>query len=78
MLIGAYRDNEVGSTHPLTRTLAEINKAKAPVHHISLANLVLGDVTRLVADALRCGLDHARPLAQLVHAKTGGNPFFAI
>jgi predicted ATPase/signal transduction histidine kinase len=78
LLIGAYRDNEVGSTHPLTRTLAEINKAKAPVHHIALANLVLGDVTRLIADTLRCGLDHARPLAQLVHAKTGGNPFFAI
>ena len=65
-------------THPLTRTLSDINKAKAPVRHISLANLVLGDVTRLLADALRCRPDHARPLAQLVHAKTGGNPFFVI
>ena len=78
LLLGAYRDNEVGSTHPLTQTLADITKAKAPVRHIPLANLVLGDVTRLVADALRCRLDHARSLAQLVHAKTGGNPFFVI
>jgi predicted ATPase len=78
LLVGAYRDNEVGSTHPLTLTLAEIAKAKAPVQHISLANLVLGDVTRLVADSLRCQPDHARSLAQLVHSKTGGNPFFAI
>jgi predicted ATPase/signal transduction histidine kinase len=78
LLVGAYRDNEVGSTHPLTRTLAEISKAKAAVCHISLANLILGDVTRLVADALRCRPDHARSLAQLVHAKTGGNPFFVI
>ncbi|MGA2289233.1 ATP-binding protein, partial [Bradyrhizobium sp.] len=78
LLVGAYRDNEVGSTHPLTRTLSDLNKAKATVRHISLANLVLGDVTRLVADALRCRSDHARPLAQLVHAKTGGNPFFVI
>jgi PAS domain S-box-containing protein len=78
LLIGAYRDNEVGSAHPLTRTLVEITEAKTPVQHISLANLVLTDVTRLVADALRCRPDHARPLAQLVHAKTGGNPFFVI
>src|SRR6202011_2525765 len=28
--------------------------------------------------ALRCGTDRARPLAELVQEKTGGNPFFAI
>ena len=27
---------------------------------------------------LHCDVEHARPLAQLVHEKTGGNPFFAI
>jgi predicted ATPase len=43
-----------------------------------LAPLGLDDVGRLVADALHCEPERARPLAQLVHEKTGGNPFFAI
>ena len=35
-------------------------------------------VGQLIADALRCEPEHAAPLGQLVHEKTGGNPFFAI
>ena len=31
-----------------------------------------------MADALRCEPERAAPLAQLVHEKTAGNPFFAI
>src|SRR6185436_541377 len=31
-----------------------------------------------ISDALRCEPAQAAPLAQLVHGKTGGNPFFAI
>jgi PAS domain S-box-containing protein len=78
LLIGAYRDNEVSLSHPLTRTLAEIQKVGAPVHQIALANLGLDDVTRLVADSLHCTREAAHSLAELVHVKTGGNPFFAI
>ena len=33
---------------------------------------------QLMADALRCEPERAAPLAQLVHEKTAGNPFFAI
>src|SRR5262249_29791393 len=36
------------------------------------------DVSRLVADALRCDPERSLSLAQLVHEKTGGNPFFMI
>ena len=78
MLVGAYRDNEVSSSHPLTRTLDAIRKAGARMQEIVLAPLGLDDVGRLVADALHCERDAAQPLAQLVHEKTGGNPFFAI
>ena len=48
------------------------------VQEIVLAPLGLDDIGRLVADALHCEPERARPLAQLVHEKTGGNPFFAI
>ena len=77
-LIGAYRDNEVGSSHPLRRTLEEIRKADGRVHEIVLAPLELDDVGRLIADALHYEPERARPLVELVQEKTAGNPFFAI
>jgi PAS domain S-box-containing protein len=78
LLIGAYRDNEVSPSHPLLRTLDAIRKAGTPVQEIGLAPLTREDMGRLVADTLGCTPGDAAPLAQLVHEKTGGNPFFAI
>jgi predicted ATPase len=78
LLIGAYRDNEVSSSHPLIRTLTAIRDAGARPQEIVLAPLGLDDVERLIADALHSGPDSAGPLALLVYEKTGGNPFFAI
>jgi predicted ATPase len=78
LLVGAYRDKEVDPSHPFRRTLEEISKADVRVHEIELAPLGFGDVGRLIADALHSEPERARPLAELVHEKTGGNPFFAI
>src|SRR5207302_950302 len=52
MLVGAYRDNEVGSSHLLTRTLETLRKAGVRVQEIVLAPLGLDDVGALVSDAL--------------------------
>jgi PAS domain S-box-containing protein len=78
MLIGAYRDNEVDTAHPLTRKLDAIRRAGAQVEEIRLAPLARDDLMQLIADALRCETKRAAPLAQLVHDKTAGNPFFVI
>jgi PAS domain S-box-containing protein len=78
MLIGAYRHNEVDPTHLLMRKLEAISQAGAIVQKIILAPLACQDFGRLIADALHCEPERAMPLAQLVHAKTGGNPFFGI
>jgi PAS domain S-box-containing protein len=78
MLIGAYRDNEVNSGHPLMRQLEAIRQAGAIVQEIVLTPLAREDLGRLIADALHCEPERVAPLAQLVHEKTGGNPFFAI
>jgi PAS domain S-box-containing protein len=78
LLVGAYRENEVGPSHPLLRTLERIRDAGTRVHEIVLTPLRLDDVGRLIADALHCEPEHAWSLAQLVQEKTGGNPFFAI
>jgi predicted ATPase/signal transduction histidine kinase len=78
MVIGAYRDNEVDAAHPLMRKLDAIRQAGASVQDIILAPLTSEDLGRLMADSLRCEPERATPLAQLVHEKTAGNPFFAI
>ncbi|MBW4682893.1 MAG: AAA family ATPase [Microcoleus vaginatus WJT46-NPBG5] len=76
-LIGAYRDNEVNSVHPLILTLDEIKKTGATVNQIILQAIGKNDLTRLIADALSCLEERAEPLSQLVFQKTEGNPFFA-
>jgi predicted ATPase/signal transduction histidine kinase len=78
MLIGAYRDNEVNSGHPLMRKLEAIRQAGARVHEILLAPLTCEDLGRLIADSLHCEPERVTPLARLVHEKTAGNPFFAL
>ena len=78
LLIGAYRDNEVTPSHPLRLTLDSIRKAGVTVQEIVLTPLVPDDVDQLVADSLQCQRERARPLARLIHEKTGGNPFFGI
>ena len=78
MLIGAYRDNEVTPTHPLIRNLEAIKKAGGKVTEITLAPLARQHLGQLIVDALLCERERAAPLAQLIHEKTGGNPFFTI
>ncbi len=78
LLIGAYRDNEVDPTHPLIRKLDAVRQAGSALQHIVLAPLGREDLGQFLADSLRCEQDRAAPLAQLIHDKTSGNPFFAI
>jgi predicted ATPase/GAF domain-containing protein len=78
MLIGAYRDNEVDATHPLARKLQAMRQAGASLQDIVLAPLTRENLGQLIADSLRCELAYANALAELVHDKTTGNPFFAI
>ena len=78
LLVGAYRDNEVGPAHSLARTLARIRGAGGRVRETVLAPLRPEDVARLLADALHTDPQQVRPLAELVFEKTAGNPFFSI
>jgi PAS domain S-box-containing protein len=78
LVIGALRDNEVDLAHPLFDTLDAIRTASTRVHDIVIVPLTQSDLTEFVADTLRCGIPAAQPLAELVHEKTLGNPFFSI
>ncbi len=78
LLIGAFRDNEVGPTHPLMAALDSIRRSGADVCPITLGPLAVDDVVRLATDAFHCEGERAWPFAKLVYEKTGGNPFFTI
>ncbi len=75
-LIGAYRDNEVGAAHPLSLAIEDLRRQGAPLSNISLSPLTDDDVRNILADALRTSVARVTSLADLVFAKTQGNPFF--
>src|SRR5262249_20424130 len=78
MLIGAYRDNEVTAAHPLARKLDAIRTAGGKLAEIVLGPLAREHLQQLLTDALRCEPARVAPLAELVHQKTSGNPFFIV
>lgn len=76
LLIAAYRSNEVHGAHPLLLTLGQIEAQGAAVHRIELGPLGLEEVTALLGDTLSLPPEKVSPLAELLLARTGGNPFF--
>jgi PAS domain S-box-containing protein len=78
LLICAYRDEEVGPTHPLNRMLATVAAAKGQIKELRLGPLKPNHVGTLVADALHTDPHRVAALAGLMFEKTGGNPFFTI
>ncbi|MGE5329384.1 MAG: diguanylate cyclase domain-containing protein [Deltaproteobacteria bacterium] len=74
--IGAYRDNEVDSTHPLMLTIEELIKKDKIYHNLVLNPLDIKNVNLLLSDTLKCKSEKSLPLAKLCIQKTLGNPFF--
>ncbi|HEY8944883.1 MAG TPA: AAA family ATPase, partial [Polyangiaceae bacterium] len=78
LLVGAYRDGEVDTQHPLAQAMERLRKTAIPVTEMVLKPLGTEHMIALVADTLRLDRERVRPLAELVCDKTGGNPFFVI
>src|SRR5262249_17935100 len=68
--------NEVGPSHPLRLTIAQIEAQGSNVEHLSLSPLGRDDTGRFLGDALHTAPEQIAELADLVFARTGGNPFF--
>jgi len=68
LVLGAFRDVEVGDDHPLTAVLGGLGAA---VSVLSIGGLAAGAVSALLEEQ---GTDPR--LGPAVHARTGGNPFF--
>jgi len=75
-LIGAYRSNEVDSSHMLTSMLEEFQKVRIQPRHIILEPLDINSAKALIVNFLKCSTEDATGFSELVHKKTGGNPFF--
>jgi predicted ATPase/signal transduction histidine kinase/CheY-like chemotaxis protein/tRNA A-37 threonylcarbamoyl transferase component Bud32 len=76
LILGAYRDNEVHPTHPLTHTLRQIQQSGTSLRSITLQPLATEHVNQLVADTLHSDRPSTQTLADLLYRKTQGNPFF--
>ncbi|WP_036478153.1 hybrid sensor histidine kinase/response regulator [Myxosarcina sp. GI1] len=76
LIVGAYRNNEVSATHPLSSTIEEIQKSGVALNQIVLQPLQISDVNQLVSDTLHVDFQKSLPLAELLWNKTQGNPFF--
>jgi predicted ATPase/signal transduction histidine kinase len=77
VVVGAYRDGEVTSGHPLAMMLEELRRT-VPVHSLELGPLSIDSVAELIADTLAVDCAEMAELARLVHDKTGGNAFFTV
>ncbi|MEG4989476.1 AAA family ATPase [Microcoleus sp. BR0-C5] len=75
LLIGAYRDHEVSSTHPLMQTVEYLQERGIIINNLVLEPLSLAQVTELISETLNDS-ERIQPLAELLWNKTGGNPFF--
>jgi predicted ATPase/signal transduction histidine kinase/ActR/RegA family two-component response regulator len=75
-LLFAYRDTEVDAAHPLEWLLDKLRSSPARLGTAALQPLAQAHVVDLVHDTLRCSTDEASALAEVIHRKTGGNPFF--
>lgn len=76
LVVGAYRDTEVGQTHPLVEMLADFRRDDA-VERLPLAGLEQADVAHFMAEVARRELDDdGLSLARIIHSQTEGNPFF--
>ena len=74
--IGAYRNNEISDSHPLFASLKSIKNKGVPLQTITLKPISETHLCHLISDTLQENIDHVKLLAQIIHNKTRGNPFF--
>lgn len=73
LVVGTYRDIELGRQHPLAETLAELAREQLS-QRILLRGLAARDVARFIE--LAAGVKPSERLVAAVYGETEGNPFF--
>jgi class 3 adenylate cyclase len=76
MVVGTYRDTELGHGHPLFEVVADLRR-RGGVERLSLTGLDPSGVAAFMEQAAEHALDDEDLLvARAVHEETEGNPFF--
>jgi diguanylate cyclase (GGDEF)-like protein len=75
LLVGAYREDEVDSAHPLAAAMNEWARLGVAAQPMRLAPLPPEDIGRLLAEMLRMDDHRAAELAAAIVEWTGGNPY---
>src|SRR5262249_34235787 len=70
LIVGTYRQHEIGRQHPLSKMLGELTLSQ----RVLLTGLREEDVARVIETA--SGSPPSPALARAVHQHTEGNPFF--
>lgn len=76
LLVGSYRDHEVTPSHPLILLVDELAKEPDLITQLTLQPLTIKDTSELIADTLHSNVDKVQKLANVMHQKSAGNPFF--
>ena len=66
LLVCAYRDNEIVSTHPFKQLLDELANKYKSISQVKLSEIGVECVANLIMDACHCTLEKAQPFAELV------------
>jgi hypothetical protein len=74
LVVGAYRSNEVDSTHPLARWLERLASEQVPLERLLLGPLPAESAVALLAEVLNRLPEAVRGLAELIERKTGNTP----
>jgi PAS domain S-box-containing protein len=76
LFVGAYRDTELSQNHPVHLAMAKIADAAVPSQSIHLQTLDPQTINQWIAPFLSCDPAVSRPLAEAIHEKTKGSPFY--
>jgi class 3 adenylate cyclase len=73
LVVGTYRDVELGRRHPLSQALADLSR-QGLVERVTLRGLSEQEVARFIE--VTASIDPPRALVHAIHQETEGNPFF--
>lgn len=78
LILGTYRDNEVGTGHRLAEIISEAKLRKYPLTEIKLSPITPGATNELLTSLLGIKPAKTGRLADFLYKKSRGNPFFII
>ncbi|GHC99838.1 hypothetical protein GCM10007320_56750 [Pseudorhodoferax aquiterrae] len=78
LLVCAWRDHGLDPAHPLPPMLARLAQTDTACVDLALGGLATDDLAALLADVLDAAPQALAPLAAVLQARTGGNPFFVL